>query len=215
MLSCILPYAFFQVVFCFLLRLGTPWPMVGQLDGGIPVLTAKDSLLVVIDVQGKLAEAMCDREELFENICRLAKSAKLLDIPILVTEQLPDKLGPTRKEIADPLAGAPFITKSSFSCCGEPKFIEALKSSGKKQVVLCGIEAHICVTQTALELLTQGFAVYLVADAVSSRSPNSKQLAIERMRHHGAEIITTEMALFEWLRDAAHPSFREVRKLLV
>jgi isochorismate hydrolase len=101
------------------------------------MLTAKDSVLVVIDVQGKLAEAMCDRAELFENICRLAKSAKLLAIPILVTEQLPDKLGSTRKEIADPLAEAPFITKSSFSCCGEPKFTEALKSSGKNQIVLC------------------------------------------------------------------------------
>ena len=169
---------------------------------------------MVIDVQGKLAEAMYDRAELFEHICRLAKSAKLLGIPILVTEQLPDKLGPTRKEIADPLTEAPFITKSSFSCCGEPKFVAALKSSGKKQIVLCGIEAHICVTQTALELLTQGFDVYLAADAVSSRSPDNKQLAIERMRHHGAEIITAEMALFEWLRDATHPAFREVRKLL-
>ena len=178
------------------------------------MLIAKDSLLVVIDVQGKLAEAMCDREELFGNICRLAKSAKLLDVPILVTEQLPDKLGPTRKEIADPLAEAPVITKSTFSCCGEPKFIDALKSSGKKQVVLCGIEAHICVTQTALELLAQGFDVYLIADAISSRSPDNKQLAIERMRHHGAAIITAEMAIFEWLRDAAHPAFREVRKLL-
>ncbi len=178
------------------------------------MLTAKDSLFVVIDVQGKLAEAMCDRTELFENICRLAKSAKLLGIPVLVTEQLPDKLGPTRKEIADSLTEAPLITKSSFSCCGEPKFIEALKSSGKKQIVLCGIEAHICVTQTALELLAQGFDVYLTADAVSSRNPNNKHLAIERMRHHGAEILTTEMALFEWLRDAAHPAFREVRKLL-
>ncbi|MEI8206109.1 MAG: hydrolase [Kiritimatiellales bacterium] len=178
------------------------------------MLTAKDSLLVVIDVQGKLAEAMCDREKLFENICRLAKSAKLLGIPMLVTEQLPDKLGSTRKEIADPLAEEPLITKSSFSCCGEPKFVEALKSSGKKQIVLCGIEAHICVTQTALELLTQGLDIFLIADAVSSRSPDSRHLAIERMRHHGAEILTTEMALFEWLRDAAHPAFREVRKLL-
>ena len=80
--------------------------------------------------------------------------------------------------------------------------------------MLCGIEAHICVTQTALELLAQGFDVYLTADAVSSRNPNNKHLAIERMRHHGAEILTTEMALFEWLRDAAHPAFREVRKLL-
>jgi isochorismate hydrolase len=170
--------------------------------------------LVVIDVQGKLAEAMCGREELFENICRLAKSANLLDIPILVTEQLPEKMGATRNEITAPLAGAPFITKSSFSGCGEPKFIEALKSGGKKQIVLCGIEAHICVTQTALELLARDFDVYLAADAVSSRSPDNKQLAIERLRHHGAEIITTEMALFEWLRDAAHPAFREVRKLL-
>lgn len=178
------------------------------------MLSANTSLLVVVDVQGKLAEIMHDRDELFDNISRLAASARLLDVPILVTEQLPDKLGPTREELSASLAGMPVIAKSSFSCCGESSFNEALKSNGRTQILLCGIEAHICVLQTALELLKQGFEVYLVADAVSSRTPENKRLSMERIRQHGAEIIATESAMFEWLRDAAHPAFRNVRKFL-
>jgi len=178
------------------------------------MLRADSSLLVIVDVQGKLAEVMNERDELFENIGRLAKSAQQLQIPILLTEQLPDKLGPTREEITESLAGAPVIPKSAFSCCGEPKFTEALESSGKKQILLCGIEAHICILQTALELIENGFEVFIAADAVSSRDPENKRLALARTRQHGAEIISTESAMFEWLRDAAHPAFREVRKFL-
>ncbi len=178
------------------------------------MLKAENSVLVVIDVQGKLAEVMHERDELFGNIRRLAESAKHLEVPVLVSEQLPEKLGPTHEEISDLLTDNPVIPKSAFSCCGESQFIKALKSNGKKQVVLSGIEAHICVTQTALELLEQGYTVFVVADAVSSRNPQNKQLAIERLRQHGAEIIVTESAMFEWLRDATHPAFREVRKHL-
>jgi nicotinamidase-related amidase len=178
------------------------------------MLRADRSLLVIVDVQGKLAEVMNERDALFKNIERLAKSARQLQVPVLLTEQLPDKLGPTREEISGSLAGAPAISKSVFSCCGEPKFIEALESSEKKQILLCGIEAHICILQTALELIENGFEVFIAADAVSSRDPENKHLAIERMRQHGAEIVVTESVMFEWLRDAAHPAFREVRKFL-
>ena len=178
------------------------------------MLRADSSLLVIVDVQEKLAEVMNERDALFKNIERLAKSARQLQVPVLLTEQLPDKLGPTREEISGSLAGAPVIPKSAFSCCGEPKFIEALESSEKKQILLCGIEAHICILQTALELIENGFEVFIAADAVSSRDPENKRLAVERMRQHGVEIVVTESVLFEWLRDAAHPAFREVRKFL-
>lgn len=178
------------------------------------MLRAQDGLLVVVDVQGKLAEIMHNRDEMLGNIKRLAESAKLLGVSVLVTEQLPDKLGPTRDELSGSLTEAPVITKSSFSCCGEPKFMQEIQASGKKQIVLCGIEAHVCVAQTALQLLDQDYDVFLVVDAVSSRTAENKQAAIDRLRSHGAEIIVTEMALFEWMRDAAHPAFREVRKLL-
>lgn len=178
------------------------------------MLTANRCLLVIVDVQGRLAEVMHGRDELFANINRLSKAARLLDVSALVTEQLPDKLGPTREEISASLSEVPVISKSSFSCCGETGFSEALKASDKDQVILCGIEAHICILQTALELREQGFEVFVVADAVSSRDPENKRLALERMRQHGAEIVVTESVMFEWLRDAAHPAFREVRKHL-
>ena len=178
------------------------------------MLISTETLLVVVDVQGKLAEVMHDRDEMFGNINRLSGSARLLDVPAVITEQLPDKLGPTREELTDSLTDVAVISKSSFSCCGEAAFNQALESSDKKQVLLCGIETHICVLQTALDLLEHGFEVFVAADAVSSRNPENKQLALERMRQHGAEIITTESALFEWMRDAAHPAFREVRKFL-
>lgn len=178
------------------------------------MLDQNNSLLVVIDVQGKLAEVMHESAALFENINRLAAAAKALDVHVLVSEQLPDKLGPTREELADTLSGAPVVSKSAFSCCGESSFNSALESYNKKQIVLCGIETHICVTQTALDLLEKNYEVFVGADAVSSRNPRNRDLALERMRQQGAQIIPTESALFEWMRDAAHPAFREVRKLL-
>jgi nicotinamidase-related amidase len=178
------------------------------------MLRSKDSVLIVIDVQGKLADVMQEPDNLFGNILRLTRSANELEIPVIVTEQLPEKLGPTRAELADALIDAPIISKSSFSCCAEPAFMTALAESGKKQILLCGIESHICVLQTALELLEQKFDVFVAADAVSSRAPENKRLALDRLRQHGAEITVTESALFEWMRDATHPAFRVVRKLL-
>lgn len=178
------------------------------------MLEAENSILTVIDVQGKLADVMQNRDELLENINRLSFSANHLSVPVLITEQLPDKLGPTRPELMNELADAQIISKSSFSCCGEPKFMDILAESGKKQVVLCGIESHICVTQTALELIEAGYTVFVVADAVSSRNADCKKITLERLRSHGIEIIVTESAIFEWMRDAAHPAFRQVRKCL-
>lgn len=178
------------------------------------MLDAKETLLIEIDIQGKLAEVMENPEALFENVRRLALSASELSIPLLVSEQFPDKLGPTREELSDALSHGTRLSKSAFSCCGDPDMVSAIKQSGKKQILLCGIEAHICILQTALELIENGFEVFIAADAISSRNPEHKRLALERMRQHGAEIVVTESVLFEWLRDAAHPAFREVRKFL-
>ena len=134
------------------------------------MLIPEKTLLIVIDVQGKLADVMHGRDEIFDNINRLSGSARLLEVPVLITEQLPDKLGPTREELSELSPNLPTISKSSFSCCGETTFTEALESSGKKQILLCGIEAHICVLQTALDLLEAGFEVFVAADAVASRT---------------------------------------------
>jgi nicotinamidase-related amidase len=178
------------------------------------MLNSDKSVLAIIDVQGRLADAVQQTQELFDNINRLAGSAQAMNIPMIVTEQLPEKLGATRPEICEHLAGTTAIAKSAFSCCGEPEFMTALKATGKTQVILCGMETHICVLGTAIELIDQGYEVFLVADAASSRTLENKNLALARIRQHGAQIIATEMALFEWMRDAKHPAFREVRKFL-
>ena len=170
--------------------------------------------LVVVDVQGKLVELMYDRQNLFRNIAILIKAAKILDIPILWSQQCPEALGPTVPRIARLLAGNGPINKSSFSCCGEERFNNKLRSLSRQQVLLCGIEAHICIYQTALDLLKAGYNVNVIVDAVSSRTPENKQTAISRMQTEGVSIANTEMVLFELLRTAEHPQFKQIAKLI-
>ena len=170
--------------------------------------------MVVVDVQGKLARLMHEREALFKNIRILIEGAKILGIPIVSCRQAPDALGPTIPEVAELLGGIEPIDKVSFSCCAEGGFNEALAAAGRKQVLLCGIEAHVCIWQTAMGLLESGFDVHVAADAVSSRSGENKQVALNRMAAGGAEIVCTEMALFELLRTAEHPNFRQIAKLV-
>ena len=170
--------------------------------------------LVVVDVQGKLARLMYDKEVLFKNIQILIKSAKILKIPILWCQQCPDALGPTIPEIAQLLTDSEPIDKSAFSCCGAEQFNIKLNESKRQQVLLCGIETHVCIYQTAADLLRKGFSVDVVADAVSSRTPENKQIAINRMAAEGINVSCTEMALFELLKTAEHPQFKQIAKLV-
>jgi nicotinamidase-related amidase len=170
--------------------------------------------LVVVDVQGKLAQLMANKDALFKNIQILIRSAQLLDIPILWCQQVPQALGPTVPEIAELLAGVEPIDKSSFSCCGEPRFAERLQSLGREQVVLCGIETHVCIYQTAMHLLAQDHQVTVVADAVSSRTAENKQIALDQLAVKGAAVASTEMVVFELLGTAQHPRFKEIAKLV-
>jgi nicotinamidase-related amidase len=178
------------------------------------MLDEKDCCLVVVDVQGKLAGLMHDKENLFKNIRILIQSATILDIPILWCQQVPSSLGPTVPEIAELLGGCEPINKSSFSSCGCEEFNSKLEELGRKQVLLCGIEAHVCVYQTAVELIERDYEVDVIADAVSSRTPDNKQIGLNRMTEEGARISCTEMALFEILRTADHPQFRQIAKLV-
>ena len=178
------------------------------------MLNIQDCCLVVVDVQGKLAQLMYEKEVLFKNIQVLIKSAKILDIPILWCQQCPDALGPTLPEIAQLLTDCEPIDKSVFSCCGAEQFNIELNELKRRQVILCGIESHVCVYQTAVDLLRKGFCVDLVADAVSSRTLENKQIGINRMAAEGVNISCTEMALFELLRTAEHPQFKQVAKLI-
>jgi nicotinamidase-related amidase len=177
------------------------------------MLDEKNCCLVVIDVQGKLADLMHEKEQLFKNLRILIQAANILDIPILWYEQKPEALGPTVPQIAELLTEYTPHPKTNFSCCSET-FYEMLEMLDKDHVILCGIESHICVYQTAADLMSTGREVDVVADAVSSRTPENKHIALERMRDDGANISCVEMALFELLGSADHPKFREIAKLI-
>jgi nicotinamidase-related amidase len=178
------------------------------------MLDIQDCCLVVIDVQGKLAHLMADKESLFKNIRILIQAAKILEIPILWCQQVPEALGPTVPQIAELLADQEPINKASFSCWGQEEFTEILNSLEREQLLLCGIETHVCVYQTAMDLMEEGLDVTVVADAVSSRTEQNKQLALTRLSDEGAGIGTTEMVLFELLKTSEHPQFREIAKLV-
>jgi len=178
------------------------------------MLEQKDCCLVVVDVQGKLAQSMFDKEHLFDNIRILIKAAKILGIPLIWCQQCPQALGPTVPPIAELLTESEPIDKSSFSCCGEDNFNDRLRALGRQQVLLCGIESHVCIYQTTVDLLRKGYTVDIIADAISSRTLENKQLAIQRMAAEGANIGSTEMAIFELLCTAEYPEFRKVAKLI-
>ena len=178
------------------------------------MLQIHNCCLVVVDVQGKLAQLMYDKQALFKRIQILIKAAKILDIPIIWCQQCPDSLGPTVPEIAQLLAGNEPIDKAAFSCCGSEEFSARLNELARQQVVLCGIEAHVCIYQTAVDLLRKGFGVDVIAEAVSSRTAENKQIALSRMARQGVNISCTEMALFELLKTAEHPQFKQIAKLI-
>jgi len=176
------------------------------------MLTKEGTALVIIDIQGNLYRAMDDREALLVNNLKLIRGAVCLGLPVLVTEQ--NRIGATIPEIRDLLPGVEPIMKDSFSCLGEEKFVEALEASGAKQIILSGIEAHVCVYQTAIDLINKGYKVYLTADAIASRTGGNKEIAIKRLMWSGAILVSVEMALFDLLKTAADPKAREIFKIV-
>ena len=177
------------------------------------MLKKENSILIFVDVQGRLSELVDDSEALFNNLHRLLQGMDALDVPVIVTEQIPEKLGPTREEFQK-FIKEPVIAKSSFGCCGEPEFFQTLEKTGRKQVILCGIETHVCIYQTALQLLATGHKVTVVTDAVSSRDPANKTLALRRMENEGVKLAGTEMLLFELLGDAKDPAFKSILQIV-
>lgn len=175
----------------------------------------EETALVVIDVQGKLAQLMAQKDVLFANLHRMIEGAKILEIPILWTEQVPEKLGPTTPEIGQLLAETTQpISKVCFSCWGDQTFLAQAKALPRSQFLLAGIETHICVYQTARDLLAHGYEVHVVADAVSSRAAANKQIGLQRMKDDGAVITSTEMALFELMQVAEGPKFKAITRLV-
>ncbi len=178
------------------------------------MLQADHTALVIVDVQGKLAQLMADRETLFSNLQRMVQGALTLELPILWVEQLPDKLGPTIPEVAALLPDHQPIAKSSFSCARNEVFKAALAQSGRKQVLLVGMEAHVCVYQSALDLVQAGYEVEVIEDAVGSRIASNKSVGLRKMLASGVGLSSTEMALFELLGDAGHPAFRAIQAIV-
>lgn len=178
------------------------------------MLTAENTVLVVIDVQGKLARLMCNSEILFKNLQKIIKGAKILEIPIIWTEQNPEKIGPTINEIAKLVRPVKPISKASFSCFHNEVFMRTLESLSRNQILLTGIESHICVYQTAVDLVNSGYEVYVVEDAISSRVEWNKKIALESMQNSGVKLTCTEMALFEILKVAEGNKFKEILKLI-
>ncbi|WP_111639637.1 hydrolase [Marinomonas shanghaiensis] len=170
--------------------------------------------LVVIDVQGKLATIVHDSEAFIANLVKLVKAAKLLGLPILWLEQNPEKLGATVPELREVLNMVEPIAKYSFSACGEPAFVTAVKKAKVNTWLISGIEAHICVYQTALGLLDLGYVVELVSDCVSSRTTENKKMALAKLARKGVEVTSLEMCLFELIGDCRADEFRSVLSLI-
>jgi nicotinamidase-related amidase len=175
------------------------------------LLSAEGAVLLLLDLQERLMPAIHEGDAVVARAARVAQAATLLGVPVRATEQYPDGLGPT----VQPLSGYPdaVLAKTMFSALDDPDF-PALLPVGSVEIVVAGCEAHVCVLQTVLGLLALDHRVVVVADAIGSRDPADKAVAIDRARQHGAEIVTSEMVLFEWLRDSRHPRFREVQQLL-
>jgi isochorismate hydrolase len=176
-------------------------------------LAADDCSLIVIDVQDKLLPAIDSSQALLTNISFLLESAKFVDVPIHVTEQYPQGLGPTAAELKHLLPAA-LPGKVMFSSCAVAELMAALRSSGRRWAVLTGMESHVCVMQTALDLLGHDIKVAIAADAISCRGRLNHDLALQRMDRAGALITTCEAIGFEWIRSSGHPRFKEFSKLV-
>jgi nicotinamidase-related amidase len=178
------------------------------------MLTIENSILVVIDIQESLARVMHGKDALFENLQRIIKGAGILDIPLIVTEQVPEKLGTTIPEISPLLGAVSPIPKASFSCCGEDRFMRELDGMKRKQILVAGIESHVCVYQTTADLIRMGYEVHIVTDCISSRTAENRALGIERMKDGGATSTSTEMALFELMKIAGGDRFKKISRLV-
>ncbi len=177
-------------------------------------LRSESTAIVVIDVQDKLLAKMPGASALVRNVGFLVDVAKLLDVPVMATEQYPKGLGPTTVEIAVRLT-PPVPAKTSFSCCGADTFLEELEMLRRPHVILVGMETHVCVAQTVLDVLAAGLHVHLAVDALASRATIDHDTALRRLERAGAIPTTVEAIAFEWLCDSTHPQFKAVSKLVI
>jgi nicotinamidase-related amidase len=177
-------------------------------------LSTDRSVLVLIDVQSRLFPAVNGKDQLLTNLVKAIKGFQLLGLPLIVTEQYRKGLGPTLPELSGIIKTFNLIEKRAFSCCGNESFLDELKRINRKQVIVCGIEAHVCVYQTCRDLFDLGYEVFLLTDAVSSRNSDDKQLAIRVLESMGVQLRSVEMALFELIHTSLHPKFKELTSII-
>jgi len=178
------------------------------------ILKKRDTALLVVDIQEKLVPSLPKYPEVEPRIRVLIQAAGILKLPVLLTEQYPKGLGVTIPSIQEALPAYAPIEKTTFSCCGQPQVLDALKATGAGAVIVTGVEAHVCVQQTTLDLLAAGYRVHLPADAVCSRRKMDWRFALERMRDAGAVLSTSQSIIFELLEEAGTPDFKAVLPLL-
>ncbi|PMH02814.1 hydrolase [Vibrio lentus] len=178
------------------------------------MLMRQNTGLVVVDVQGKLARLVDESDTLIFNCGKLIKGAQVLGLPIVSLEQNPEKLGATVDELNDLLSDAKPIPKFTFNACEEHKFVEAVQAKDVDTWLVCGIEAHICVYQTAMGLLDLGYKAQVVGDCISSRTALNKKLAISRLQDAGIQITGLEMSLYELVKDCRAPEFKSILSLI-
>lgn len=178
------------------------------------MLNKENTVFVLVDVQGKLAEIVQDSEKMIANLNNLIQGLQILEVPIVWLEQYPEGLGPTTEDLAAHLVGMDPIRKITFSACKNPAFIDTVEKTERKQVLIAGIETHICVYQTATGLKDLGYEVEVVADAVSSRTTLNKDIGLEKMKAAGIKWTSVEMALYELMETAEGEQFKRILKLL-
>lgn len=178
------------------------------------MLNTLEAVLVMVDFQTRLAEIVDRKDLVLPNMLRMIKGCQALDIPILPTVQVPEKLGSIMPDLEASLDDVPIYPKAVFSALREPNFLTALDQTGRRQVLLTGIEAHVCVLQTGLDLLDAGYQCHMLRDGVFSRKAENHQLALQRIHDAGATISSVEMSLFELIRTSRHPAFRTIAKLV-
>lgn len=177
-------------------------------------MLADQSTLLIVDVQERLAPVMHDPRKVIYGCVTLVRAAGAIGVPVLVSEQYVRGLGPTMVDLRQVAPADSFMEKTMFSCAADPGMMARLRSGGRRQVVMAGIEAHVCVLQSALGLKDAGFEVFVVADACSTRRPESEDLAYRRMGSCGVQVVTIEMTLFEWMAGKDHPAFKDVQRLI-
>jgi len=184
------------------------------MNRNIKLLSRDKTALLLIDVHEKILDVMINKEKLVDNCIKLIQGFKILNLPIFYTEQYPKGLGPTSHLLLKELEGLSAIQKTSFSCLGAGNLFQRLRDNNIKQVVVAGIESHVCIQQTVLDLLANDFQVDVCTDAVSSRKENDFDTAIERMRNNNSEITTVESVLFELMEDSRTEEFKKISAII-